>query len=89
MQISTGICFSSSIASSRVCSSSVSVLSRYFSSKANSTGLSIMERIAPASTRFCPACGSRFSAMPRLARIKANSPICARLAAIVNAVRGE
>ena len=48
-----------------------------------------MERIAPASTRFCPACGNRSSAMPRPARIKANSPICARLVAIVSAVRCE
>ncbi len=89
LQISTGTCFSSSRTSSSVCSSRVSVLSRYFSSRVNSTGLSIIEMIAPASTRFCPACGSRLSAIPRPARIKANSPICARLAAMVSAVLGN
>ena len=49
----------------------------------------MIDRIAPASTRFCPACGSRLSAIPSPARINANSPICARLVAIVSAVRCE
>jgi hypothetical protein len=53
---------------------------------ANSSGLAAIEISAPASTRLWPSAGSRPSATPRPARMNENSPICARLAPIVNAL---
>ena len=59
------------------------------SSSANSSGLSMIETIAPASTRSRPRSGNSSSATPRLTRMKENSPICASEAEIVSAVRGR
>ncbi|MCY1436465.1 hypothetical protein D9M71_525910 [compost metagenome] len=52
----------------------------------NSSGLTRIDRIAPASTRSRPISGSSCRPTPRLTRMKENSPICARLAAMVSAV---
>ena len=49
-------------------------------------GLSAIDISAPASTRLIPSAGSSPSDSPSPARMKENSPICARLAAIVSAV---
>ena len=48
----------------------------------NSSGLSRIERIAPVTMRSRPSSGSRPTSTPSAARMKENSPICARLAAI-------
>ena len=52
----------------------------------NSSGLSRIERMAPVTMRSRPSCGSRPTSTPSAARMKENSPICARLAAISAAV---
>ncbi|MCY1528406.1 hypothetical protein D9M68_635090 [compost metagenome] len=52
----------------------------------NTAGFKAMEINAPASTRLTPSCGIRPRLKPRPARMKENSPICARLAATVSAV---
>ena len=56
------------------------------SSKAKSAVLSAIEIKAPAGIRLCPSTGSSLSPTPRLARMKLNSPICARLTPTVSAV---
>ena len=52
----------------------------------NSSGLSRIEMMAPARIRSRPCSGSSPSANAEAARMKENSPICARLAEIVSAV---
>ena len=52
----------------------------------NTSGLIAMEISEPATMRLAPSAGNRFSARPRLPRMKENSPICARLADTVSAV---
>ena len=50
------------------------------------TGLSRMDRMAPARIRSRPCSGRRFRLTPSSARMKENSPICARLAEMISAV---
>jgi hypothetical protein len=52
----------------------------------NISGFTAIEMMAPARIRFWPITGSRPSDMPSAARMKENSPICARLAETVIAV---
>ncbi|MNE61131.1 hypothetical protein D3C80_1563210 [compost metagenome] len=49
----------------------------------------MIDKIAPASTRLRPCSDIMPSVIPSPARMKANSPICARLAEMVSAVRLE
>ncbi len=49
-------------------------------------GFARMDRMAPARMRSRPRSGNKPRSTPRLARMKENSPICARLAAIISAV---
>ena len=53
---------------------------------AKTSGLRAIEISAPARIRLMPSAGISFSEMPSAARMKENSPICARLAATVSAV---
>jgi len=50
------------------------------------SGLSAIEKIAPARIRLCPLAGRRSSVTPSPARMNENSPICASPAETVNAV---
>ena len=59
------------------------------STAAKASGLSVIEISAPARIRSRPSGGSRPSDRPSPARMKENSPIWARLAATVRAVRGR
>ena len=52
------------------------------SSQANSSGLTMIDSSAPARIRSWPSFGRISSCRPRPARMKENSPICARLAEI-------
>ena len=52
----------------------------------NISGLSTIDRMAPARIRSRPCSGSSFSPTPSSARMKENSPIWARLAEIISAV---
>ena len=53
------------------------------------SGLSKIERMAPARIRSRPCSGSRPRSTPSPARMNENSPICARLAEIVSASRPD
>ena len=53
---------------------------------ANTSGLTMIERMAPARIRSRPCSGRRPRSTPSAARMKENSPICARLAEMVKAL---
>lgn len=89
LQILIGICFLFFRIFFSVCLLRVLVLLRYFFSRVNSIGLSIIEMIVLVSIRFCLVCGSRLSVIFRLVRIKVNLLICVRLVVMVSVVCGE
>ena len=60
--------------------------SAYYLIAENKNELRVIENKAPAKIKFCASGLSNPSDKPKVARIKENSPICAKLAPTVNAV---